>query len=137
MGRRRKSRELALQLLYQLDLSSESDPAPSFAEFWTRHPVSPEAREFAELLVRETKANQTKIDELIAHYADNWELSRMAVVDRNILRQGIYELLWLPEIPPKVVINEALEIAKKYSTEESTRFLNGILDRVQKEMVRP
>ncbi|MBI1894132.1 MAG: transcription antitermination factor NusB [Candidatus Rokubacteria bacterium] len=137
MGRRRKSRELALQLLYQLDVSSESDPVPSFEEFWSRHPVSTETKEFAELLVRETKANQTKIDELIIHYADNWELSRMAVVDRNILREGIYELLWLPEIPPKVVINEALEIAKKYSTEQSTRFLNGILDRVQKEMVKP
>jgi N utilization substance protein B len=137
MGRRRKARELALQLLYQLDLSSERDPAPSFAEFWSRHPVSAEAAEFAELLVRGTKANQTKIDELIVQYADHWELSRMAVVDRNILRQGIYELLWLPDTPLKVVINEALEIAKKYSTEESTRFLNGILDRVQKELVRP
>jgi len=136
MGQRRKSRELALQLLYQLDLSNENDPAPSFTEFWSRHPVSEETREFAELLVRETKANQTKIDELITQYADHWELHRMAVVDRNILRQGFYQLLWLPEIPPKVVINEALEIAKKYSTEESTRFINGILDRMQKELVR-
>jgi N utilization substance protein B len=93
-------------------------------------------REFGVALVRGTKAHEAKIDEVISQYAENWELERMAVVDRNILRQSIYELLW-GEAPPKVVINEALEIAKKFSTHESSRFINGILDRVHKELHRP
>jgi transcription antitermination protein NusB len=134
VGRRRKSRELALQLLYQLDVQGEGDPRPSFAEFWMRHPVDDEVREFSESLVRGVKLHQGKIDELIAQYAENWELERMAVVDRNILRSGIFELLWESDVPPKVAINEALEVAKKFSTQESSRFINGILDRVHKEL---
>jgi N utilization substance protein B len=134
VGRRRKSRELALQLLYQLDVQGEGDPGPSFAEFWMRHPVDDEVREFSESLVRGVKLHQGKIDELIAQYAENWELERMAVVDRNILRSGIFELLWESDVPPKVAINEALEVAKKFSTQESSRFINGILDRVHKEL---
>jgi len=134
MGRRRKAREVALQLLYQLDVQSESNPEPHLDEFWSRHPVDPEAREFADALVRGTKLHEGKIDEVISQYAENWQLDRMAVVDRNILRQGIFELLWMGDAPPKVVINEALEIAKKFSTQESSRFINGILDRVHKEL---
>ncbi|MBI4609449.1 MAG: transcription antitermination factor NusB [Candidatus Rokubacteria bacterium] len=133
MGKRRKARELALQLLYQLDLRGEADPDLHLPEFWTRHAVDDEVRVFTETLVRGAKLHQPKIDELIRQYADNWDLERMAVVDRNILREGIFELLWLAEIPPKVAINEALEVAKKFSTGESTRFINGILDRVRKE----
>ncbi len=133
MGKRRKARELALQFLYQLDLRSESDPAPSLEEFWNRHPVGHEVREYAESLVRGTTAHQAKIDELIAQYAEHWEPQRMAVVDRNILREGIFELLWMEGVPPKVIINEALEISKKFSTQESSRFINGLLDRVRKE----
>lgn len=134
MGKRRKARELALQFLYQLDLQGEADPVRQVPEFWHRHPVDPEVRSFAEQLVRGTKLHQGKIDELIAHYAEHWDLERMAVVDRNILREGIFELLWMSEVPPKVVINEALEIAKKFSTHESSSFINGILDRVHKEL---
>lgn len=133
MGRRRKARELALQLLYQLDVQGEDDPEPHFDDFWLRHPVDPEAREFAESLVRGTKMHEAKIDELIARYAENWEMDRMAVVDRNILRQAVFELLWETAVPPKVAINEALEVAKKFSTHESSRFINGILDRIHKE----
>jgi N utilization substance protein B len=133
MGSRRKARELSLQLLYQLDLQSERDPGPHFPEFWSRHPVDDEVRAFTETLVRGVKLHQQKIDEFISQYAENWDLGRMAVVDRNILRAGIFELLWMTEVPPKVVINEALEVAKKFSTRESTRFINGILDRVRKE----
>jgi N utilization substance protein B len=133
MGRRRKARELALQLLYQLDVQGEGNPQPHLDDFWLRHPVDREAREFAEALVRGTKAHETEIDELIARYAENWELDRMAVVDRNILRQGIFELRWTSGVPPKVAINEALEVAKKFSTHESSRFINGILDRIHKE----
>ena len=133
MGKRRKSRELALQLLYQLDLQEAASAEPYLAEFWARHPVDDEVRDFAESLVRGTKLHQGKIDELIAQYAENWELERMAVVDRNILRDGVFELLWRADMPPKVAINEALEVAKKFSTRESSRFINGILDRVHKE----
>ncbi len=133
MGKRRKARELALQLLYQLDLQGERDPDSHLPEFWSRHPVDAEVRSFTETLVRGTKLHQPKIDELIGQYADHWDLGRMAVVDRNILRAGIFELLWMADVPPKVAINEALEVAKKYSTQESTRFINGILDRIRKE----
>jgi transcription antitermination protein NusB len=134
MGRRRKARELALQLLYQLDVQGESSPEPHLDEFWARHPVDREVREFADALVRGTKQHEGKIDEMISQYAENWELERMAVVDRNILRQGIFELLWMGETPPKVAINEALEVSKKFSTQESSRFINGILDRIHKEL---
>ena len=134
MGRRRKARELALQFLYQLELRGDGDPASSSEEFWSRHPVDPEARAFAETLVRGTKLHQGKIDELITQYAENWDLDRMAVVDRNILRVGIFELLWTADIPPKVAINEAIEVAKKFSTQDSSRFINGILDRIYKEL---
>ena len=137
MGKRRKAREVALQLLYQLDVQGESSPEPHLPEFWARHPVDPEARGFAEALVRGTKLHEAKIDEMISQYAENWELDRMAVVDRNILRQGIFELLWMEDVPPKVAINEALEIAKKFSTHESSRFINGIVDRIHKELRPP
>lgn len=134
MGKRRKARELALQFLYQLDLRGEADPALSAEEFWARHPVDPEVRVFAEALVRGTMLHREKIDELIAQYAEHWALERMAVVDRNVLRAGIFELLWLAEVPPKVAINEAIEVAKKFGTEDSSRFINGILDRIHKEL---
>jgi transcription antitermination protein NusB len=134
VGKRRKSRELALQLLYQLDLQGEAHPEPYLPEFWTRHPVDSEVREFAEVLVRGAKLHQGKIDELISQYTENWEMDRMAVVDRNILREGVFELLWLAEVPAKVAINEALEVAKKFSTHESSRFINGVLDRIHREL---
>ena len=134
MGRRRKAREIALQFLYQLDLNGDDDPAPSAAEFWARHPVDSEARAFADALVRGTKANQPKIDQIIAQFTEHWDLDRMAVVDRNILRVAVYELLWQSDVPGKVAINEAIEIAKKFGTAESSRFVNGVLDRVHREL---
>ena len=134
MGRRRNSREVALQFLYQLDLGGDDDPAPHEAEFWARYPSDEETRAFADNLVRGTKGNQAKIDALIAQVTEHWDLERMAVVDRNILRLAVYELLWSGEVPPKVAINEAIEIAKKFGTQESSRFINGILDRIHKEL---
>jgi N utilization substance protein B len=133
MGKRRKAREVALQFLYQLDQHGADDPMPHEREFWERHPVDPSTRDFAEGLVRGTKQQQAKIDELLALYAEHWDLDRMAVVDRNILRMAVYELLWQPEVPPKAVINEAIEISKKFGTTESSRFINGVLDRVLRE----
>jgi transcription antitermination protein NusB len=134
MGRRRKAREVALQFLYQLDQHSEDDPTPHADEFWSRHPVDPDTRLFADTLVRGAKQNQMKADELIRQYVEHWDLERMAVVDRNLLRLAIYELMWAEDVPAKVVINEAIEIAKKFGTRESSRFVNGVLDRIHKEL---
>jgi len=134
MSRRRKAREIALQFLYQLDLQSDRDPAPHAAEFWAQHPLDAEVREFADDLVRGATSTQAKIDDLIMRFTEHWDLDRMAVVDRNILRLAVYELGWRAETPPKVVINEAIEIAKKFGTRESGRFINGILDRVHREL---
>jgi N utilization substance protein B len=134
MGRRRQGRELALQLLYELDVRGEGDPAGVADDFWRRQTVPDDVRVFADTIVRGVKANQPKIDELITRFAEHWELDRMAMVDRNVLRAGIFELLWVIDVPPKVVINEALEIARRFSTEESTRFINGLLDRVRREL---
>jgi len=136
MGRRRKAREVALQFLYQLDLHSEDDPTPHAEEFWARHPVDDETRRFADALVRGAKQNQPKADDLIRQYVEHWDLERMAVVDRNILRLAIYELMWAEDVPAKVAINEAIEIAKKFGTRESSRFINGVLDRIHKELRR-
>jgi len=135
VGRRRQARELALQLLYELDVRGESDPGPTADHFWSRQAAVPEdVRAFADAVARGAKTQQPKIDELIGRFAEHWDLDRMAVVDRNILRAGIFELLWVSDVPPKVAINEALDIARKYSTEESTRFINGLLDRVRREL---
>lgn len=134
MGRRRKAREVSLQFLYQLDLHSDDDPTPHAEEFWARHPVDAETRAFADALVRGTKQHQNKADEIISQYAEHWDLERMAVVDRNILRLAVYELLWRADVPAKVAINEAIEIAKKFGAGESSRFINGVLDRIHKEL---
>jgi len=134
MGKRRKAREIALQFLYQLDQTGATDPAPFETDFWGRHPVDAEARAFAASLVRGTKAQQEKIDAMITESAEHWDLDRMAVVDRNILRMAVYELLYEPGVPAKVAINEAIEIAKKFGTAESSRFINGVLDRIHREL---
>ena len=133
MGKRRKAREVALQFLYQLDQTGADDPAPFEAEFWKRHPVDEEARAFAGALVRGAKARQAAIDARIAESTEHWDLERMAVVDRNILRMAVYELLFEPDVPGKVAIIEAIEIAKKFGTAESSRFVNGVLDRIHRE----
>lgn len=133
-GKRRKAREVALQFLYQLDLIGDVDPSPHEAEFWARHPVDDDTRAFADVLVHGAKTNQAKIDHAISQFAEHWDLERMAVVDRNILRLAVYELLYSADVPPKVAINEAIEIAKKFGTKESSRFINGLLDRIHKEL---
>jgi N utilization substance protein B len=124
---------MALQFLYQLDVSGAT-PVDAEREFWSRHPVDPEARAFADELVRGTKDKQSKVDALIRQFAEHWDLDRMALVDRNILRLAVYELLLPSAVPPKVAINEAIEIAKKFGTQESSRFINGVLDRIAKEL---
>ena len=134
MGKRRKAREVALQFLYALDVNAARDPGPHEEEFWERHPVDGQTRAFADALVRGSKQHQEEIDQVIAQCVEHWGLDRMAVVDRNILRMAVYELLWQSDVPPKVAINEAIEIAKKFGTRESSRFINGVLDRIHKEL---
>jgi N utilization substance protein B len=138
VGKRRHARELAVQFLYQFDLSGgELDEALRY--FWnaTEEKVSHEARKFAEDLARGAVSQRAAIDERITKYAEHWGLHRIAAVDRNILRLAIYEMLFRDDIPPVVSINEAVDIAKKYSTQESGAFVNGILDRLRGELLRP
>lgn len=129
MHTRRRGRELALKLLYGFDILPR-DIDETLKEFWalTRYPK--EIRIFAEQLVRGTLAHKHEIDAFIAKNAINWKIERMALIDRNILRYAVYELLYEEMIPPKVTINEALDIAKKYSTPKSSAFINGILDHI-------
>ena len=133
--KRRRAREIALQFLYQLDVNGGSDPTPYESDFWTRQvEVDGPTREYAGALVHGAKGQQAKIDELITRSTENWDLERMSVVDRNILRLAVFELGWQHEVPPKVAINEAIEIAKKFGTRESSRFINGVLDRIHREL---
>ena len=135
MGTRRKGRELAVQLLYQHDLA-KIDPEEAMSLFWEYYPVNSEAREFCTQLVWGTLDRLAIIDELLGTASENWSLNRMSMVDRNILRLATYELLDRSDIPPSVSLNEAIEIAKKYSTPDAAVFINGVLDRV-KRMVYP
>jgi len=132
MGRRHRARELALQIIFQLDVGQE-DLKETLKTFWFLHRHPREIKEFANRLVEGTRENLKAIDEKIAHYAKHWEIKRMAVVDRNILRLGAYEILYCPDIPIKVSLNEALELAKKFSTEKSSQFVNALLDRIAHE----
>ena len=137
MGLRRDAREAAVQFLYQLDTHKPDDVEKALAEFWKQNDAKENAREFANDLLRGTLEKKAEIDAKIASLADNWDFDRLAVVDLNILRLALYEMLFRTEIPPVVSINEAIEIAKKFSTAESGKFVNGLLDRVKKDLLRP
>jgi N utilization substance protein B len=143
MGKRREGREAALQFLYQLDANHEQ-PAALFPQFWAlreasgkKNEPSAKTRAFVEQLVHGVAAHLTDIDARIKKFAANYELHRISAVDRNILRLAIFEMLHCPEVPPVVSINEAIEIAKRFGSEDSGRFINGILDRVRGEIDRP
>ena len=131
MRGRTKSREYALQMLYQLDLR-RSDHQAVGEEFWQGLEVAPEIKAFANQLFTGTVERLSTIDPLIARHADNWDLHRMAVIDRNILRLGVFELLHVEDVPPKVCINEAIELAKRFGDSDSGKFINGILDAIHK-----
>lgn len=133
MRSRTKSREYALQMLYQADIRRASPQQILLEEFWqAREPVPTEVKAFASALFEGTLRHRQEIDALISGHADNWELSRMAVIDRNILRLGAFELLHSEGVPPKVCINEAIELAKRFGDTESGKFINGILDAIYK-----
>jgi N utilization substance protein B len=133
MRKRTKARECALQILYQVDVT-KNESSHCQHDYWqVNKDTDRTIVEFANGIVKGTIDNLKKIDKVIADYATNWNLERMAVVDRNILRLATYELLFIKEIPPKVSINEAVDIAKKYGDKDSGKFVNGILDKISKE----
>ena len=129
-GKRRKSRELAMQMLFQADIGKQT-PDQVRATFWKAgDEVEPEVRGFAEDLFRVAVAEQARIDELIKAHSTNWRLERMPAVDRNLLRVAVAELLGFKSTPFPIVLNEALEISRRYSAPESINFLNGVLDSI-------
>ncbi len=161
MGTRREARERAVQFLFQHDLNPLGNLDEALDHFWGSQrtaafaldkgpstwgekvelppPSAEEAaiRLFAEPLIRGTLEHRDQIDEEIRKHAKNWDLHRMAAVDRNVLRLAIYEMFHRDDIPPVVSINEAVDIAKKFSTQDSGKFVNGILDKIKGELMRP
>lgn len=131
MRKRTKAREYALQILYQVDIR-HGDADEILKEFWEAHQSPDEVKAFAQQLAEGAIAHAGDIDQRITTHADNWDLKRMAVVDRNILRLGVFELLYVDDVPPTVCINEAIELAKRFGDTESAKFINGILDAVHK-----
>ncbi|HZR65406.1 MAG TPA: transcription antitermination factor NusB [Terriglobales bacterium] len=134
MGTRRKSRELALQMLYQADLG-EQTPDDVRKTFWKgRGEVDRDVQGFADDIFRVAQDRSEEINKLIQGHAENWRMDRMAAVDRNVLRAAVAELIGFPQTPRAVVINEAIEIARKFSAPESAQFINGVLDSIGKEL---
>jgi len=132
MRKRTLARECALKILYAVEMTKE-DPEKCIDNFWNnQEKAEPQVKAFADDLVRGIYKNKERIDTLITEHATNWELDRMAVIDRNILRFGTYELIFADNVPPKVAINEAIDIAKKYGDKDSGKFVNGILDKINK-----
>jgi transcription antitermination protein NusB len=135
MGTRRKSRELALQMLFQADMGRQNQEEVRRSFWRERAEVAQETRGFADDLFGMARNRAEEIDQMIERHAEHWRMDRMAAVDRNILRLGAAELLGYPETPRPVVINEALEIARRFSAPESVQFINGVLDSIAKELV--
>ncbi|MCK6448750.1 MAG: transcription antitermination factor NusB [Planctomycetes bacterium] len=135
MKKRTRGRELALQLLYQIDLRGEEVLA-ELDEFLRDEEPDREAREFAKKILTGVAECRAELDQTIQAVAQNWDIARMAVIDRNVLRLASWELLHCRDIPPKVAINEAIELGKRYSTQNSGAFINGILDKIKTRHVK-
>ena len=135
MGKRRKSRELALQVLYQIDMDN-GDVEEKFNLFWRHFNHSDELKEFSHKIVEGVCQRKEEIDELIEKHSEHWRLQRMTIVDRNVLRSAVFELMCCPDIPTKVILNEAVELGKKFGSEKTGPFINGILDRVSYQINR-
>ncbi len=131
---RHDARELTLQILFQWDFHGSTDF--DLEDFWSRRPHAPSIREFVTELVTGVQTHHVELDALIGTYARNWTIDRMPVVDRNILRQSIYELLWVADVPAKVTVDEALQLAKSFADDETRRFVNGVLDQLIKHDTR-
>ncbi|MFC1624595.1 transcription antitermination factor NusB [Candidatus Omnitrophota bacterium] len=130
MRKRTLARECVLKILYKIEISRDSMES-SMEDFWSREKFGEDIKDFADSFVRGISENRTRIDGIISKYADNWDIKRMAVIDKNILRIGTFELLYRDDVPSKVSINEAIELAKKYGDIDSSKFVNGILDKVK------
>jgi N utilization substance protein B len=135
LRRRRKSREFALQVLYQLNITKQ-EAITALTRFQEHFSSNGEADEFLEHLVLGVLEHCQEFDRLIEQYSENWRLDRINMIDRNILRMALFELLYCEGIPPKVTMNEAIDLGKRYGSENSGSFINGILDRIQNEVVR-
>ena len=135
MSLRRRAREIAVQILYQAEVAGVPF-SEAFATYEGYFKPSPKVLSFARELVNGVAEKQKEIDEIIERFSKHWKLSRMSAIDRNILRLATYELLFRPDIPPKVSINEAVELAKAFGTDESASFVNGILDAIYKKLVK-
>lgn len=133
MGRRRKAREHTLRVLFQLEFGN-TEPEKTVAQYWENRRILEEIKEYSSWLTKGIIEHQQEVDKLIQSFSKNWRLSRMALVDRNIMRMAVFELLYETNVAPAIIINEAIEIAKKYSGEEAGVFVNGILDAVQKSL---
>lgn len=133
MGKRRFSRELVIQFLYLTEMN-EGDLQVQLKNFWENNSCRPEVQSFAEDILNNIFDHKKEIDAWLEKYSDNWTLSRMAVIDRNLLRLAASELMYSKTVPPKVAIDEAVEIAKKFGSEDSPNFINGVLDRILKEL---
>ena len=130
MRKRSKSRRIALEALYQIDLVG-ADPADVLRSYLSVRSKDPSICDFARRLVEGVVDRSEELDGLIAEAAENWRIERMAVLDRNVMRIAVFELLYMDDIPPKVSINEAIELAKRYGNAESGQFVNGVLDRIK------
>jgi len=128
VGSRHQARERALQILFQYDIHGR--PGLWLDVFWEKNEATDEVKAFAEQLVAGVLEKKKELDALIGKYATNWKISRMPIVDRNILRAGVYELLWMADVPAKVTVNEAIELAKSFGDDDASKFVNGILDQV-------
>ncbi len=128
MSSRHQARERALQILFQYDIHGK--PGIWLDEFWKQANLSEDVKAFTEQLVQGVLEHKQELDELLQRYAVNWKVSRMPIVDRNILRAGVYELLWMDDVPAKVTMNESVELAKSFGDEEASKFVNGILDNI-------
>lgn len=136
MSVRREGREAAVQYLYSLEQNPEPE-ASDLRLFWSIHQSRPKARDFAEQLISGVLPRREELDDMIRSALQNWQFSRLEVVDRNILRVAIFEMFHVQETPPVVAINEAIEIARRLGTTDSPKFVNGILDRLKERLNRP
>jgi N utilization substance protein B len=135
LGKRRRSREFALQVLYQLEIKKE-DVLQAMGQLGAHFSPGGKEDEFSKRIVLGVTEHLQEIDRLIEERSEHWRLDRMTIIDRNILRIAIFELLYCDEVPPKVTLNEAIDLGKRYGSEESGGFINGILDRIQNEVVQ-
>ena len=136
MGRRREGREAAIQFLFARDLQGETKPEDADV-FWTLHSARTSTRAFAESLIKGVLAHQEQIDSGITQLLENFSFERLAAVDRNVLRVASYELLYCPEVPTPVILNEAIDIAKALSAGESGSYVNGVLDKLSRSLRKP